>query len=73
MSQEQRGQQQAPKIERPAARHNHVTRDVKPRGVCPACDLTHEYADSVMPAAEVPQQPRTLINRWHNRGGRVIE
>ncbi len=23
--------------------------------------------------AEVPQQPRTLINRWRNRGGRVIE
>lgn len=23
-------------------RHNHVTRDIKPRGVCPACDLYHD-------------------------------
>lgn len=22
-------------------RHNHLTRDVKPRGVCPACDAAH--------------------------------
>jgi len=22
----------------PAVRHNHVTRDIKPRGACPACD-----------------------------------
>lgn len=23
-------------------RHNHITRDIKPRGNCPACDLYHE-------------------------------
>jgi len=31
----------APEPDR-AARHNHVTRDIKPRGVCPACDRYHE-------------------------------
>ena len=24
------------------ARHNHVTRDIKPPGTCPACDQYHE-------------------------------
>jgi len=23
-------------------RHNHLTRDIKPEGQCPACDVTHE-------------------------------
>lgn len=23
-------------------RHNHITRDIKPRGECPACDLYWE-------------------------------
>ena len=27
-----------------SARHNHSTRDIKPFGQCPACDLTHVKA-----------------------------
>lgn len=23
------------------ARHNHITRDIKPRGICPGCDEYH--------------------------------
>lgn len=27
-----------------AERHNHITRDIKPRGVCPGCDRYHDGA-----------------------------
>jgi len=26
-------------------KHNHITRDIKPRGECPKCDLHHKGAD----------------------------
>lgn len=39
--------------------HNHVTRDVKPPGVCPACD---EYHASQEPAAE-PSSARYEVRR----------
>lgn len=29
--------------------HSHVTRDVKPRGVCPACDLFWSRVDTTKP------------------------
>ena len=40
-------------------RHNHMTRDIKPMGECPACDVTHgcdcaRYAEWV---ARLNQQP----------------
>jgi hypothetical protein len=25
-------------------KHNHMTRDIKARGQCPACDIIHEFA-----------------------------
>jgi hypothetical protein len=28
-----------------SVRHNHVTRDIKPKGVCPACDAYHQKQD----------------------------
>jgi hypothetical protein len=34
----------------PAARHNHVTRDIKPRGVCPACDRHWSATDERLEA-----------------------
>jgi hypothetical protein len=27
-------------------RHNHITRDIKPLGQCPACDRIHEHWES---------------------------
>lgn len=32
-------------------RHNHFTRDVKPRGKCPACDLSWKLMDDAESAA----------------------
>jgi len=31
-------------------KHNHITRDIKRKGVCPACDLHH--GDYQFPAAD---------------------
>jgi len=29
----------------PVVRHSHITRDIKPRGECPACDLAWKIMD----------------------------
>lgn len=29
-----------------SSRHNHLTRDIKPRGKCPACDAYHDIQDA---------------------------
>lgn len=39
-------------------KHNHVTRDIKPRGECPACDAYHDNPDG---ADADPRAP------WHQR------
>lgn len=36
--------------------HNHFTRDIKPKGVCPDCDLYHDRnePDATIPEADIP-------------------
>lgn len=41
-----------------AERHNHMTRDIKPRGECPACDASHEFMDRALAEAP-PLSPAT--------------
>lgn len=44
------------------ARHNHVTRDVKPRGACPGCDRYWQAA--VSPDQAPPAQcPEVLVSK----------
>ncbi len=57
--QERSGQEQAPKIERP--QRSEQAPEAPP------------VSSGATPLAEVPVQPRSLINAWHNRPGRVIE
>jgi hypothetical protein len=57
----------------PANEHNHVTRDIKPLGQCPACDRYHDRHIPRGEKNEKPKEPMTDIDQafdeWLAQGG----
>jgi hypothetical protein len=46
--------------------HNHMTRDLKPRGECPRCDAYRDYMET-----QAEEAPRYFYRRWKDRRARV--
>lgn len=44
---------------KPVVHHNHVTRDIKPKGSCPACDGYWEQVED--------REGRELVQNIHDR------
>lgn len=54
-----------------ARKHNHPTRDIKPRGECPGCDDHHDNNRARDRAAYLVSLPVQPGQRWtHYKGGK---
>lgn len=46
---------EVPKPEPRRSLHNHITRDIKPQGKCPGCDLYHDHVEEKRRASSIVQ------------------
>ena len=51
------------------AEHNHITRDIKPQGECPACDRYHQQAEDIATGNVPPGPPNPPVHPFHQPFG----